>query len=165
MDERTEQLWRNRAAPFDGLTLWTPTLATARLREAVTTIVAVLEGYVDRPRLHMAEDWHEHDGYLSGADVVAWSQLLAALQGDDALRRASPADDLVRRAWRAEDNSFYLRWQHPDDPSQDDPASGGDADFTASRSIVDSVARRLTELGIDVEIGPAAEFFADRFAG
>jgi hypothetical protein len=161
MDEQTEQLWRSEAPPFDGLTLWTPTLPTARLREAIVAIVAVLEGYVDRPRLHTAEDWHEHDGYLSGAELVAWSRLLAALTGDDALRRASPADDLVRRAWRAEDNSFYLRWQHPDD----DPASGGDADFTASRSIVDAVARRLAELGIDVEIGPAAEFFADRFGG
>lgn len=162
MDQQTEQRWRDLAPPFDGLTLWTTPLPTADLRRAIAAIVAVLEGYVDRPRLLTAEDWHEHDGYMSTADDVPWSQLLAALTSDDALRGASPEDDQVRRAWFAADDSFYLRWCHH---YEDDPPASGDADFTSSRSIVDVVARRLAELGIDVEIGHAAEFFHDRWAG
>gem|GEM_PF-6111615 len=161
MDQRTEQLWRRRAAPFDDLTLWTAHLPTATLRTAIATIIGVLDGLVDNPRLQTAEDWHEHDGYLSDAEDVPWSALLAAFASDDALRDASPEDDGVRRAWRAEDGTFYLRWWY----SEDETPSGGDTDFSASREIVDVVARQLAQLGIDVEIGPAAEFFADRWGG
>jgi hypothetical protein len=161
MYQRTEQLWRRHAPPFADLTLWTAHLPTATLRTAITTIVGLLDGLVDNPRLHAAEDWHEHDGYLSDADEVPWSALLAACASDGALRAASPEDDGVRRAWRAGDGSFYLRWCLDDD----EPPSGGEADFSASREIVDVVARQLDQLGIDVEIGPAAEFFEDRWGG
>jgi len=159
VDTQTEQLWRNEATPFDGLTLWTPPLPTARLRAALAAIVAILEGYVDSPRLRTTEDWHEHDGYMSDADDASWGQLLAALSSDRALLESCPEDELVRRAWRAEDNSFYLRWSRQED------APSGDADFTSSRQIVDTVARRLAELGVVVEIGPAGEFFTDRYGG
>jgi hypothetical protein len=161
MDQRTEQLWRRHAAPFDDLTLWTAQLPTATLRTAIATIVGLLDGLVDNPRLHTSEDWHEHDGYLSDAAEVPWSALLAASASEGALRDASPEDDGVRRAWRADDGSFYLRWCHFDD----EPPSGGDTDFSASREIVDVVARQLAQLGIEVEIGPAAEFFEDRWGG
>jgi len=161
MDPQTEHLWRRHAAPFADLTLWTEHLPVTRLRTAIATIVGLLDGLVDNPRLQTAEDWHEHDGYVSPSVEAPWSALLAAVATDDALCEASPEDDGVRRAWRAQDGSFYLRWSL----DRDEEPSRGDADFSASREIVDVVARQLGQLGIDVEIGPAAEFFEDRRGG
>jgi len=166
MDTHTEQLWRDEARPFDGLTLWTPLLPTARLREALTVIVAVLETYVEHCALQTTEDWHEHDGYISMAYEASWEQLVGALSDDAALRRSSPEGDLVRRAWRDQGDSFYLRWfTCDDDPDPDDPPGGGDADLTAARAIVDAAVRQLAGLGLDVEVGPARDFFAGRWGG
>ena len=166
MDTHTEQLWRDLAPPFDGLTLWTPLLPVGRLCEALEVIVAVLETYVEQRALQTTEDWHEHDGYISMAYEATWEQLLGALSDDAALRRSSPEDDLVRRAWRDQNDTFYLRWfTYDGDPDDEDPASGGDADLTAPRAIVDAAARQLADIGLDVEIGPAREFFADRWGG
>lgn len=166
MDERTEQLWRRGSAPFDGLTLWTAPLSGAHLRTAIRAIVTMLESYIERPQLRTTEDWHEHDGYQAPGQDASWAQLVAALASDAALRASTPDDDDVRRAWLALDGSFYLRWCWSDDErSPDDPAQAGDTDLTASRTIIESVAGRLTELDIDVEIEPAGAFFADRCGG
>ena len=110
MDTHTEQLWRDGAPPFDGLTLWTPPLPAAGLCEALEVIVGVLESYVEQRALQTAEDWHEHDGYISMAYEATWDQLTGALSSEAALRRSSPGDDLVRRAWRDQNDIFYLRW-------------------------------------------------------
>ena len=167
MDTHIEQLWRDGAPPFDGLTLWTPLLPTARLREALEVVVAVLETYVEQRALQTAEDWHEHDGYISMAYEATWDQLLGALSDDQTLRRSSPEDDLVRRAWRDQNDIFYLRWFHyeDDDSGEDEPPAGGAADLTAPRAVVDATLRQLAEIGLDVEVGPARDFFADRWAG
>jgi len=184
MDTHTEQLWRDTRPPFDGLTLWTPPLAIADLREALTAIVDVLEAYAERPALQTAEDWHEHDGYIleayaerpalqtaedwhehdgyiSMAYEATWDQLTGAFSGDAALRRSIPGDSMVRRAWRPQDDLFYLRWL----VYEDEEPEVGDADLTASRAIVDAVARQLAGIGLDVEIGHARDFFAERWAG
>lgn len=84
------------------------------------------------------------------------------LGSEQALRRSSPQDDLVRRAWRDQNDIFYLRWvtyEEADDPPM------GEADLTASRDIVDAASRQLAEIGLDVEVGPARDFFAERWAG
>ncbi|HVF78424.1 MAG TPA: hypothetical protein VNA28_09005 [Solirubrobacteraceae bacterium] len=88
-------------------------------------------------------------------------QLTGALSDDEALRRSSPEDDLVRRSWRPQDDLFYLRWV----VSEDGEPEGGDADLTASRAMVDAAARQLAGIGLDVEIGHARDFFAERWAG
>lgn len=161
MDTHTEQLWRDTAPPFDGLTLWTPPLATTRLREALTVIVDVLEAYAEHRALQTAEDWHEHDGYISMAYEASWDQLTGALSDDEALQRSCPEDDLVRRSWRPQDDLFYLRWV----VYEDGEPEVGDADLTAPRAIVDAAARQLAGIGLDVEIGHARDFFAERWAG
>lgn len=161
MDTHTEQLWRDTRPPFDGLTLWTPPLAIAGLREALTVIVDVLETYAEHRALQTAEDWHEHDGYISMAYEATWDQLTGALSDDAALLRSIPGDAFVRRAWRPQDDRFYLRWL----VYEEEEPEAGDADLTASRAIVDATARQLAEIGLDVEIGHARDFFAERWAG
>lgn len=161
MDTHTEQLWRDTSPPFEGLTLWTPPLAIAALREALTVVVDVLEAYAEQRALQTAEDWHEHDGYISMAYEATWEQLTGALSDDEALRRSIPGDALVRRAWRPQDDLFYLRWH----VYEDGEPQAGDADLTASRAIVDAAARQLAGIGLDVEIGHARDFFAERWAG
>ncbi|CAN5267718.1 hypothetical protein BH20ACT16_BH20ACT16_13330 [soil metagenome] len=168
MDTHSEQLWRDGAPPFDGLTLWTPPLPAAGLCEALEVIVSVLESYVEQRALQTAEDWHEHDGYISMAYEATWDQLVGAFSDEAALRRSSPGDDLVRRAWRDQNDVFYLRWflyDDDDDVGQDDAPGGGEADLTAARAIVDAAARQLAEIGLDVEVGPARDFFVDRWGG
>ncbi len=161
MDTHTEQLWRDVRPPFDGLTLWTPPLAITDLREALTAIVDVLETYAEQRALQTAEDWHEHDGYISMAYEATWDQLAGALADDATLRRSIPGDSMVRRAWRPQDDLFYLRWL----VYEDEQPEAGDADLTASRAIVDAAARQLAGIGLDVEIGHARDFFAERWAG
>lgn len=161
MDTHTEQLWRDTRPPFDGLTLWTPPLAIADLREALTVIVDALETYAEHRALQTAEDWHEHDGYISMSYEATWDQLVGALSDDAALRRSIPGDASVRRAWRPQDDLFYLRWL----VFEEEQPEAGDADLTASRAIVDAAARQLAGIGLDVEIGHARDFFAERWAG
>lgn len=168
VDRLAESLWRSGRAPFDGLTLATGLLPTPRLRLAASTLVSLLRPGFARTSLRTAEDWHEHDGYVTSATPATWEELAAAVADDDALVRWSPGDDRVRRAWLAGDGSFYLRWfvyDESDDLMPADPPVGGDVDLTGQAGVVEAAREALAELGVDAEVAPARDFFRRRWAG
>jgi hypothetical protein len=127
----TEQRWRQREPPFDAQTLYTRLLPTTTLLTAARTLVDVMERQTACRQLEMFDDWHEHDGYNKAGEHAGWGDFRAALQDEGTFRAASPGDDLVRRAWLAEDGSFYLRWLwYPVEPAPvaaklNDPSEGG----------------------------------------
>ena len=156
MDRLADSLWRAGAPPFGGLTLLTPTLAPEELHAAASRLVGQLEDAFAHVQLHTAEDWLEHDGWVSEPEPCTWADLRAAVETVDAFVAASPDDTSVRRAWLGE-GAFYLRWHndHEGDP-------GGDLDLTADAEVVRAAAR---ELDARAEIEPAAEFFERRWNG
>lgn len=118
--------------------------------------------------LRIAHDWHEHDGYVTTATPTTWDDLAAAVANDEAFLRWSPEDDLVRRAWLADDGSFYLRWFMYDERSDltsADPPVGGDVDLTGRSELVEAGREALAELGVGTEVAPASAFFRSRWAG
>src|SRR5262249_12598751 len=108
-----------------------------------------------------AEDWLEHDGYVSEAQPATWSDLRAAVATEEAFRDASPCDTYVRRAWLG-DHSFYLRWHYYDDA---DTPPAGDGDITADPAFVGDAVRELAALGIEATTDGAAAFFQQRWNG
>jgi hypothetical protein len=168
VDQLAESLWRSGRPPFDGLTLATALLPARRLRLATSSLVWLLCPGSSRRSLRTAEDWHEHDGYVTAAAPTTWEDLAAAVASDEAFARWSPGDDLVRRAWLAEDGSFYLRWfmyDESNDLTSADPAVGGDVDLTGQSGLIEAGRDALAELGVDAEVAPASAFFRDRWAG
>jgi hypothetical protein len=158
VDRLADSLWRAGAAPFDGLTLVTPTLATEQLHAAASRLVGQLEDAFPQVQLHTAEDWLEHDGWVSEPEPAGWANLRSAVETVDAFVTASPEDTYVRCAWLGE-GAFYLRWHCSD---EGDPPAGGDIDLTADAEVVRAAAR---ELDIRAEIEPAADFFERRWNG
>jgi hypothetical protein len=172
IDAATEQRWREREPPFDGLTVYTSLLPTTVLLHAAHTLVGVVEGITACRELLTYEDWHEHDGYNKSGQEASWHDLRAALSSEERLRESSPGDDLVRRAWLPVDCSFYLRWLwYPEEPARHrvpesrDPSEGGDIDLTAGEATISNAAGALMELGIEPLVVPAGEFFRSRWAG
>jgi hypothetical protein len=110
VDKATEILWRRAQPPFDGQTLHTELLPTPMLLRGATALIAVVERHTTCRQLRTFDDWHEHDGYQKEGCEANWGDLTAALSSEAQLRESSPDDDLVRRAWLANDDSFYLRW-------------------------------------------------------
>jgi hypothetical protein len=167
VDRTAEALWREQLPPFDGLTLATPELAIDRLHAAVARLVDLLRGMYPNAALQTAEDWHEHDGFVSEPEPGDWGALLLAVRSEESLRDSSPEDTDVRRAWLAE-GAFYLRWlcfEEDDSVFESAAAAGGDLDLTAGREVIQEALRALREMGIDPEVEPAGEFFDRRWTG
>jgi hypothetical protein len=159
--------WRDHRAPFDALTLATPVLATEQLHAAAARLVGLLRrAFPDAP-LHTAEDWHEHDGFVSEPEPAGWEALALAVSSEAALDEWSPTDTYVRRAWLG-DGCFYLRWflyDEGDSPYAATPPAGGEIDLTAQRDVIDEVLHVLREIGIEAAVEPAGEFFSRRWNG
>jgi hypothetical protein len=167
VDRTTDARWRDHLPPFDALTLTTPVLATQQLHAAAARLVGFLSGAFPDAALHTAEDWHEHDGFVSEPEPAGWRALELAVSSEEALKESSPSDTYVRRAWLA-DGSFYLRWffyDEGDSPYAAAPPAGGDLDLTADRDVIEDVLRVLRESGIEAAVEPASAFFSRRWNG
>ena len=167
MDLTTERRWRSSEPPFDGVTICTELLPPPLLFPAAVAVVEALARQSKCEDLRTFLDWHEHDGYISEGAAATWSDLRSAVQDERAMRNASSTDDYVRRAWLAEDGSFYLRWwwyeadsAPPSGPDGSDPVEGGTVDLTASAAIIEGAAEALAKLGVKVHERSAGEFFA-----
>lgn len=170
VDELAESLWRSGQPPFNGTTLVTTLVELPRLRAVIRALSVVLRArFPTVAALQTAEDWHEHDGYITSGAAARWEDLAAALETDDAFAGWTPDDEYVRRAWLAADSTFYLRWFAYDDsvgPSPiDEPAIGGDADLTADAQTIAAAAKAMAALGVEIEVLSAQEFFKVGWGG
>jgi|tagenome__1003787_1003787.scaffolds.fasta_scaffold20431045_2 hypothetical protein len=157
MDRIADARWRDHEPPFDGLTLATGTLPSSQLSTVAARLVAFLRNAFGDISLQTAEDWLEHDGFVSEPEAAEWGELEDAVAREGSLREWSPEDADVRRAWLGT-GSFYLRWHVDDD-------GGGDVDLTAARDVVQAALSTLRALTIEPEIEPADEFFSRRWNG
>jgi hypothetical protein len=167
VDRLADAAWRSKAAPFDAVTLSTPSIETADLVAAAANVVDLLEAEFPSAVIHTAEDWLEHDGFVTEPELATWSDLRAAVRNSGALIEASPLDTYVRRAWLGE-SAFYLRWHYYDEadsPFAADPPAGGDLDVTADAQVVATAMRHLAAVGIDTTTHQADAFFAQRWNG
>jgi hypothetical protein len=164
VDRITEPLWRETRSPFDGLTLVTPMLSSRELLVATASVVRLLHRACPGVTLTTAQDWHEHDGFVTEAAAASWDQLEEAVHSEDALMSWTPLDPFVRRAWLGRD-SFYLRWHYFDGyerPFHPAAPAGGDLDLTGAAPLVRRAQKRLRAAGIESETEAAKTFFARR---
>ena len=167
VDRIAEARWRDLVPPFDALTLATPILATQQLHAAAASLVRLLRVAFPDAVLSTAEDWHEHDGFVSEPQPAGWDVLALAVGSDAAFMECSPTDTYVRRAWLA-DGSLYLRWLFYDEGESlyaATPRSGGDLDLTAERDVIEDVLELLRKIGIEAAVEPASDFFGRRWSG
>ena len=167
VDRVADALWRSGSPPFDGLVLSTACISTAPLVSGCARVVELLEAAFPLVTLLTAEDWLEHDGFVSEPRPATWCDVRGAVASAEALIGASPVDTYVRRAWLGE-GAFYFRWHYYDEgdsPFAADPAAGGDLDLTAHAEFVVGAVRELTALGITATTEPASTFFDRRWNG
>lgn len=94
MDRNVDGLWRAGAAPFDGLTIATPTIPTHELHVVVSRLVGILEIAFGDAALRSGEDWLEHDGFVTESEPAGWGALNASVLTVEALVEASPVDTM-----------------------------------------------------------------------
>jgi hypothetical protein len=167
VDQVADAAWRRNAAPFDGVTLLAEHVSTPRLLAAAAGVVHLLDERFRDTELHTAEDWLEHDGWVSEAELTDWNALRAAVATPEAFIDASPSDTYVRRAWLGR-GAFYFRWYYYDEsasPFAADPRAGGTLDVTADAEFIGEAVRELIALGVNPTTQGAHQFFADRWNG
>jgi hypothetical protein len=161
VDAVLESRWREALPPFDGMILLSQSLRTDELRAEVSDVVSQL------PRsdsLNTFHDWHEHDGYVTPAQVEPWTSLEEAVSAAASFAAWSSDDTFVRRAWYRSDFSFLLRWclsSDPDDFGLPPGTPGGQFDLTASPELIG----RISALVPDGEVRPAQKYFEMVWAG
>jgi hypothetical protein len=166
MNQALERRWRDRLAPFNGVTLVAPPAplaATRRLLAAITGRLRPVDLSAE-DQLFTFEDWHDHDGYLTSERAATWDELGACLATDDALVSASSDDTLVRRAWYPNDFAFLLRWcvtSDPDDFGLPRDGFAGWVDVTGSPEQIQS----LSDLVLGGDVRPAGDFFDATWSG
>ena len=123
--------WKLGLAPFDGTTVAScddPTLQN--LREVLICCVDfLLPSY---PTIFLNHDWHEHDGFLTGAESYSWEAFLSVLSSERALFDSRDDDTYVRIAVFPESFEWLIRYNIESDPSKDFSESWSDFDLSAS---------------------------------
>jgi hypothetical protein len=137
------------------VTVYPDLLPTPVLLIAIHALLDVVERAAVRQDLRTFTDWHEHDGCITEGIAGTWDDLRSSVRDEQALCETGLQDDCVRRAWLAEDGSFYLRWRwyeaEPTSawrPESEDPAESGDADLTAKGEIVRLALESLVDAGV-----------------
>jgi hypothetical protein len=160
--------WLAGLTPFDGITLSLGTgdlVPLPFLRRALRGLVERLQQRFPDEDLYTAEDWHEHDGYVSEARRTTWDGVRSWLASEEALYAAGSDDTYVWIALFPEGLAFYLRFYIPRDAESEDPERRGDFDLTCSRALVGELAVIAAAAeGLALAQEPAKAYF-DRHSG
>jgi hypothetical protein len=161
--------WLHGLSPFDGLTvspLQEDLVLLPILRKALRGILDRLcEEYSGRS-VYRAEDWHEHDGHLSAARPLSWSELESWLASDGTLYAAGHEDTDVRTAVFPDGQQCYLRLCIPRDHDNPYPERRGSFDVTCGPELARDLAGIARESGgFVVTVTPAKEYFDRSYGG
>ena len=156
-------------SPFDGQTVaieaenLTP---LPPLRQALSAVVSLLQQRWPNAVLLSLDDWHEHDGYLTGGKPTSWTALASALASEDSLVTLSTNVWEVRKAFFPETNDFYLRIYVMTDLDDDYPEPCGDFDVTCAPTLAAELAESvLNATSLPVARQEAKIFFDQRYGG
>ncbi|MBN2583231.1 MAG: hypothetical protein JXL80_09190 [Planctomycetes bacterium] len=161
MDQTMLARWQAAETPFDGAALWSNTdLTRDQLAKAVSCMVSFVASRIGlAERLHVIEDWHNHDGYVTNPKEVV-SALFVREVGRADSEWFRLMDTFVYWGVYDETMRFYLRF------GMGDEEAAGYFDLSTGSEIVAQLATELTEtLGIPVEVEPAKELFDRTYAG
>jgi len=126
------QRWQGGLSPFDGDCLISDDRITVEeLRELLTVIVPELEKGCAGQALYAFDDWHQHDGYITGRRAIDWLELAAVARSADVLIASRQGDTYVHRSFYPEDLSFLLRYDVSDEERGDGSAFSGAFDLSA----------------------------------
>jgi hypothetical protein len=174
MDADLEARWRLATSPFSGKTVYVDEfIPLADLRAALSIALTELSMRFGGESLLRADDWHEHDGYISEAEPSDWTELKALTTSDEAILRACTDETYVRRAYFTQSRGFLLRIYVPspyDDPHllHDDPAlvRSGVFDVSCDASMAGELISTAKASGVaDLRSTSAKEFFDQRYSG
>lgn len=134
------------------------------LQRALVCVVEHLSAMYGQRELWSLEDWHEHDGYLTSGNLIAWEDLASIVRSPAALYEARCADDYVRRVFFDRPSTFLLRiWVlEEDDDAEMYPGRWGNFDISGPSSLLDQVSTCAT---FQIERQEAASYFGERYAG
>ena len=169
MDGELERRWRVGAPPFDGQTVSSDTkdlTPLTPLRQALLAIVSVLQERWPDAGLSTLDDWHDHDGYVSGGKPTSWANLTAALASDALALALSRRDYLVRMAFFPPTYAFYLRIYVPDASDNDYPERRGNFDVTCAPELAAELEEcAASASGLAMTLQDAKSFFDLRYSG
>ncbi len=164
MDDALNTRWQAGDTPFDGSILLSEECTVDELQPTVASVVAVLRREHPDAELLTLLDWHEHDGYVTSAEPVAWHEVVEATTTPERLTAWSSDDTFVRRLVYPRDFSFVLRWcisTDPDDFGLPPGRPAGQCDVAGSDGLVKLVAAEVRH----ADIHQAKEHFDRAWAG
>jgi hypothetical protein len=163
MDHELEARWRSGRAPFDQAILRCEMIPLSVLQPTVQALVPVL--MLPELRLYAFDDWHEHDGYVTQASAVAWSNLDEIVATEASLFDARHRDTYVRRAFYPESAEWLFRLCVLE-PNEDEqyPGIWGTFDLSGTSSLC---AGALSAIGGEssATLGDAKAYFDEHYAG
>ena len=150
MNEELERRWRSDTLPFDGHTLATEDGVPALdVRRFLIKAIECLEPIHGSSKLYKIDDWHEHDGFVTSATPVTWSELRSWLASDQRLFIARSGEVDVYVGIYPEDYSFYLRFYLDQEILPPGRPLEGAADLSASFELVSYLQGELEETTIE----------------
>jgi hypothetical protein len=167
VDTLLNQRWQSRLLPFDGDCILTDDLISVEdLRKLLGIILPELEKSCHAQSLYAFDDWHQHDGYITGRRVADWGALAAIVRSVDTLIASRQGDTYVHRSFYSEDFSFLLRYDVSDEQNTGASGFAGTFDLSAEE---DRIARILSlvplPLRSQLRVEPSKDYFDRTYAG
>lgn len=144
-------------------------IRVGELRAVLTTVAISLRESTHDTQLNFLSDWHEHDGYITTAQVISWDSILGWLDSDASLSAASAGDSYVRTGLFPDDYQFYLRFYlDVDDPIYGDRRlfQFGGFDLSCDWQLASHIRVLVEKVhGFVLEEEPAKTYFDRRYGG
>lgn len=163
MNER----WQAGLSPFDGDCLVTDDLVPVEeLRALLAIILPELEGEYGAQTLYAFDDWHQHDGYVTGRRITEWRSLAAASHSAVALIASRQGDSCVHRSFYPSNLCFLLRYDVLDEECGDGTGFSGALDLSASPArIAKTLSLARSHLGSRLRSEASKGYFDRTYSG
>ncbi len=161
-----ETLWRDGRQPFHAETIRPPEdLTVADAVEAISSALDHIGSYYPGSRLHVFDDWHEHDGLLVGGKVRMIEFLRKEVSSPESYVASHSDDFLVYRSVYPDTLDFLLRYSlcEADGEGEVPAARGAHWTFTGYGFDLYEMKKRWERYGVVSE--PSADYFKRRYGG
>jgi hypothetical protein len=118
MDKTIHDSFINRNAPFDDtfITLYNGDfIGITELRDCLIGIVNHLEIYFPENVIYRYDDWHMHDGFITGRKVWDYDRIKKHLKDNESLKKSMQGDFDVYWAYYPDSLEFLFRYYLNDD--------------------------------------------------
>ncbi len=163
MDMNLNNCWKSAARPFDNMSLCLNGLVEiGELREAIRSIVTVLNEKHKDQELLVNDDWHEHDGFITQNRKTTWHSIKRTIKSNELLYESREGGLCVYTLVFNEDRDFALRYYVLDeDDDEEYPVTWGDFTLSGETELLEEICTRLpTEILEKVKYQNSFELFS-----